>query len=610
MQTMIPEDLSGLNSEALDDLKTELHAEFDKALDENAEVALLTEIADAVDLVNGTLEIKANEAAEEEAAKDALKDRMNGEAELDAPSDAVDEDHTTAEAPADGDMSEPVEVAELEKEVVTASGKAPSARAVSDRSDKPDAPPADSLGLVITASADVPSFSNGQRIDRKDLATAMHARARGLGDSAGKGSRFNVASIQVPIAEHLIVRDGTTDAGDIMDEAVREVLAGKNAEALVASGGWCAPSETIYDTFGIESRDGLLDLPTIGVTRGGVQWPQYQGLAATAGSLWTWTNVTDLSGPQAITDLDVAAFTASATVTAHGYVTGQSVSITGTGVALLDNEYVITVVDANTFTFITTAADTTNATGTVQAIKNCLQIPCPTFDEARLTAEGLCVTHGNLMDRAYPEGTARFLDLVMTAHMHRLAAAQTAAIIASATAVTHAGATSDAAGELLDAIDLQVADYRSQYTMGLNSVLDCVMPAWVHGAVRASLAMRAGVSELAVTDGQINAFFTVRNIRPQFVTSYDALYRGATPAVAWPATCKILLYPAGGYLLADGGSIDLGVVRDSLLNATNDYTAAWSEQFYAVLQRGPAAREITVPTVVNGQTGGPQFVGA
>ena len=117
--------------------------------------------------------------------------------------------------------------------------------------------------------------------------------------------------------------------------------------------------------------------------------------------------------------------------------------------------------------------------------------------------------------------------------------------------------------------------------------------------------MRAGVDTLAVTDGQITGYFTARNVRPQFLAGYDALYRGATEAVAFPATSKFLLYPAGSYVKGDGGSIDLGVVRDSTLNETNDFTAAWSEQFYTTIQRGPSAREVTVTTSVDGITGGP-----
>jgi hypothetical protein len=63
---------------------------------------------------------------------------------------------------------------------------------------------------------------------------------------------------------------------------------------------------------------------------------------------------------------------------------------------------------------------------------------------------------------------------------------------------------------------------------------------------------------------------------------------------------SFLLYAAGSYVRGDGGTIDLGVVRDSILNATNDFTAAWTEQLYLVAQVGPDAREVTVAINVDG----------
>ena len=92
------------------------------------------------------------------------------------------------------------------------------------------------------------------------------------------------------------------------------------------------------------------------------------------------------------------------------------------------------------------------------------------------------------------------------------------------------------------------------------------------------------------------------------MTGQDPITTG-TALTAWPATTSFLLFPAGGYVAGDGGTIDLGVIRDSTLNATNDFTLAFTEQFMLTAQRGPAARSVTVATVVDGQTGGPEFVG-
>ena len=76
----------------------------------------------------------------------------------------------------------------------------------------------------------------------------------------------------------------------------------------------------------------------------------------------------------------------------------------------------------------------------------------------------------------------------------------------------------------------------------------------------------------------------------------------SAPATAWPATVLFLIFVSGAYVNLDGGRIDLGVMRDSTLNSTNDFTAAWSEQFFQVARRGPQARKYTVTLDVSGVT--------
>lgn len=605
-------------SDSLDEIATEdlisqvaeLRAEFTEKYDAEAPLAELNEIAAKIERYDAEIEQRELAAAADAAEREELAKRIApavSEDETEAEAVEVEADQESEAIPAEAE-TEAVEAEE--RELVTASAKRPSASAVARRTATPSAPATDDQPLVITASADVPGYANGQRLDRQGIATAFHARARGLGDSKGKGSRFSVATIETPIPAEFRVKDGTVESVDeVITAAVDSQLKGRDAEALVASGGWCAPSETMYDLFSVESRDALFDLPMIGVSRGGIQFPAYLGISAAAGALWTWTEGDDSGGTQAITDLDVNTGVATATVTDHGYSTGQTVTISGTGVALLDGTYSITVTGDDTFTFTTTAGDTTDEVGFATLIKGCLTIPCPTFTEARLEAEGLCITHGNLSDRAYPELTTRFVDLVMTAHMHRMSNAMLAKVIATAEAVTVTSVPTDAAGDILNAIDLQVADYRSEHLMGANVVLDMAAPQWFIEAIRSSLAMRAGVAAWNISNAEVVSYFTTRNVRPQFLAGYEPLF-DTTPATGWPATSKFLLMPAGGYVAADGGSIDLGVVRDSTLNQTNDFTAAWSEQFYTVIQRGPDAREVTVTTDVTGQTGGPQFIGS
>ena len=534
MQTVIPENIAEVSVEDIAKIEADLVAEFDALIDAGStDVATMTEIADAIEAIRAeqTARAEAEQAAIDAVA--ALSDRVHSADQADeivAESDPegdddADEAEATTEASDETTQSEATEAeaTEQERELVTASAdktpKAVAASAVARRSSKPEVAEAQPE-VVITAAADIPGFTSGANIDTLGMAKAMHAKARTLSNGSGF---IPVASINLPI-EHKVGADMAQNL-DVIAEATAP-------EALTAAG-WCAPSQNLYTLFGIDSGDGLLDLPTVQVTRGGLNVPNFIGVGEAAGALWSWTEADQ---------------------------------------------------------------------GDPESSKPCLYIPCPDFTDYRLKAEGLCLTNGNLTDRAFPELTSRFIALAINAHLHRLSGAMINDISLSATGVTMNAVASSAAGSVLHAIDLQVADYRSQYRMSVNSVLEAVFPLWAKELIRADFALRAGVLLTNVTDAMIDEHFAARKVRAQFVHDYQPLF-GVAAAVAFPTSMDFLLYPAGGYIKGDGGTIDLGVVRDSVLNATNDYTAAWTEQLYLVAQVGPDAREVTVNYAVDGVTG-------
>lgn len=526
MNTIVPEDITTASDEDLSALEADLVKEFDDLVDAgSADVATLTEIAEAVEAVRGEKNARVEAAAQAEEAVAALAERVRPSEEIvetaevaDAETEMIDE---IVEESTNPETAE-VEATEQESDLVTASAsntpKAPSARAVARRSATPEVAEAQPE-VVITAAADVPGFSGGAQIDTLGLAKALHAKARTLSNGSGM---VPVASINLPI-QHKLGADMAQNL-DIIEKATAP-------EALTAAG-WCAPSENLYTLFGVDSGDGLLDLPTVQVTRGGLNVPDFIGIGEASDALWSWTE-----------------------------------------------------------------ADTEDP----EATKPCLMIPCPSFTDYRLQAAGLCLTNGNLTDRAFPELTSRFVALAINAHLHRMSGLMIAEISGGATGVAVSAIASSAAGSILHAIDLQVADYRSQYRMSVNSVLEAVFPLWAKEVIRADFALRSGVLLTNVTDEMIDEHFRARKVRAQFVHDYQPLY-SAAPKTAFPTTMDFLLYPAGGYVKGDGGTIDLGVVRDSVLNATNDYTAAWTEQLWLVAQTGPAAREITVTYAVDGVT--------
>ena len=541
METTVPTDLTTVEAEALESTLADLIAEFDRMHDAGStDIAAMTEIAEHVEAIRTEIASRETTPAEAAQAIAALAEKIRpAETEVtDEPVATEDDEDDETEEEADEveaeteDTTHNTEVEETEaiteeRELVTAAGtptpKAPSARAVRAFSPAPEAPAAVGPEIVITAAADVPGVPTGAQIDLLTVARAMHDKARGLND---KSAYTPVARINMNFGNE--VGADLAHTLDVLDRV-------RNPQSLVAAGGWCAPSQNYYEIFQAEAGDGLLDLPTITVTRGGINVPSFYSVSDAAEGLWSWTEADDVS-----------------------------------------------------------AHDPTSPEGS----KACLRIPCPEFTDYRLAAEGLCITNGNLTDRAFPELTQRFVQLALNAHLHRLSAAMIADIVGTATGVTMGSVNATAAGSILNAIDLQVEDYKSQYRMAVGSVLEAIFPLWTKAVIRADLALRHGVALTNVTDAMVDDHFAARKVRAQFVHDYQALFNAAE-ATAWPSTLDFLLYPAGGYVRGDGGTIDLGVVRDSVLNATNDYTAAWTEQLYVVAQMGPAAREVTVNIDVN-----------
>lgn len=400
---------------------------------------------------------------------------------------------------------------------------------------------------VMVASADIPGFTQGGQIHDMDaLVAAMHARARTLPVAHGNGQRVHVAQMQRQYTHNLSIDSP-------VEEIQRVLTAATDPEVLIAAGGWCAPSEISYDFFNIACIDGLLDLPTVGINRGGLRWPtsaSFGDINALSGIVWTWNET-----------MDVAAATG----------TGQS--------------------------------------GT----KPCVRVPCPSYNEARLSCDGICVTVGNLTSNAFPELIANHLRLVEAIQAHYTNNRIIQNVVSQSTAVTDGGAaTQSTTAGILNAAALQAADYREKYAMCGGDVMEAVFPRWILENVREDLAKRMGVSDMmAVSNQMIAQWFDARNIRTQFVADWQVRTTGlgqSTPATIWPTSAQFLVYAPGTFVRGNGMTLDLGVVRDSTLNSTNDYTAAWMEECYLVAKKGHESRIVTVDVCANGTTGAANMV--
>lgn len=397
-----------------------------------------------------------------------------------------------------------------------------------------------SNSTTIVAAADIPGYGlGGQIVDMNGIADAVSRKGQILSENSGY-----VPVVQMRREWPVTLDENTTP------EQVEQLLRGvTDVDAMVAAGGWCAPSLPLYDLFNIAAADGMIDLPTVGVTRGGIRFPVSPMLSDVLGNVWLWTETND-----------IAAATGSPT-------------------------------------------------------KACYRVACPTFTEVRLDAHGICVTAGNLTERAYPETVRNYIKLVMDAHYHVMNQRKIAAVVANSTALTMASQSDGVAAPLLNAIELQAVDYREKFGMADDSVLEVVLPRWADALIRADVARRGGSpadANLNITDAQIMSWFDTRDVRVQWVADWQTRGAGAagtaTPGAtagltAWPSTLQFMLYAAGTHVIGDGGSIDLGVIRDSVLNATNDHTAAWTEEFFLTAKFGHESRVCTLPVTPDGAVG-------
>ncbi|MBC9729271.1 major capsid protein [Streptomyces sp. TRM68367] len=181
--------------------------------------------------------------------------------------------------------------------VVTASSslvRRPALNLASVRAQQPRVlpePPAP--GTTITAAVDVPGYTPGAPLDFGQVVTGIISRANAL-KTAGGGTG-QVISYRHPFSSNLVVTDsssapeGTTVAIAAQDQA--RLPQGD----LVASGGWCAPSETLYDITGVACPEMLWDAPEIQLSRGGLRY--YKPLSLDVSSLtWLHTESDDISG--------------------------------------------------------------------------------------------------------------------------------------------------------------------------------------------------------------------------------------------------------------------------------------------------------------------------
>lgn len=232
-----------------------------------------------------------------------------------------------------------------------------------------------------------------------------------------------------------------------------------------------------------------------------------------------------------------------------------------------------TIADIDTAITVVTAAQ--DAAGGSQAVKGCQHIECPPFVEVTVDVIARCLEIGNLTGRTYPELVAQWTELVMAAHSRTAEGLMLDAIKGYSTLVDHGpqyGATSTMLAGVLQA----AAGMRSRHRMARTSTFQGWFPAWIMDVLINDLE-NSQFDRFTYDRAGVEALLRSRGVNPTFYldeadgTDQIIAAQTAGDLLPFPAEAQWGIAPANSFMFVDGGTLDLGLVRDSVLNSTNDY---------------------------------------
>jgi len=287
----INDDLSGYSAEELTDLIAQANAALDElfSLDDPTD----EQVTEAEGIVAAIASLEAEQASRQQAhdvrtEKMAALKAQRVEAS-EQPSEDADEESDESDDDAAEDEDAPADEAQPVPVQAAAKPKATPRQTLARRTTRPKVPePVNNGRLVVTAAADVPDFAVGGGIDSiQSVGHATINRMRGFPEVYGiadaQMQKYPIASFRTEFPDDLIMDKGHDDQ-DVIDLAAKESrLPGGS---LVAAGGWCAPSETLYDFCTSVTTDGLVSLPEVQAKRGGIRYtqgPDFSALYAAVG---------------------------------------------------------------------------------------------------------------------------------------------------------------------------------------------------------------------------------------------------------------------------------------------------------------------------------------
>lgn len=543
-------DLTALSLDELSTLaaekKTALSALFDLDSpddDQVSEIVALDELLDGIDAELAARQTKASESASKlAAAKEKFAAREAAAAKKPEEPEVEPEVSAAVEPAADA-------IPEVEPEPVVAGGNARAKAAAANK--RPQVPAVEDKGpQVLIAAAAETGFASGSALSMQQVGEALVHRVRGMKRPTKATQGSDIPMQFYPAAKFEIEYPDELTVGAQSDGMEVASYAGTESRlpggSLVAAGGWCAPSENIYDLCDGETLEGLISVPEINVSRGGINFtkgPQFSDFYGTP-----WTN-------------------------GHGFLQTETEAIAG-------------------------------------ETKDCFELSCPDFTDVRLDAVGLCLKFPILTEAGYPELVKRYSTGALTAHQHRVSVEIINRMVALSGAaknyaVNGGAALGSAASDALAGLTIIANKRREEFRLAINASLEVVLPFWVKDVYKDDLGRRSGRNADAVSDAELKAHFDARHLAVQWVYGWQPLNTVATGtgALQYPTTYNALMYPAGTFVVGKANVIDLSAVYDAASLEVNTYTGTFTEQGLLVAEMCFDSDVVTLPTCAGGRTG-------
>jgi hypothetical protein len=250
--------------------------------------------------------------------------------------------------------------------------------------------------------------------------------------------------------------------------------------------------------------------------------------------------------------------------------------------------------------------DLTEAQVIADTAKTCVDITCPTFEEERLDAVGVCISSSLLTRRGYPERVAEFIRKVLIAHAHKMNVKVINQMVAGSTDATP-GAPNLVGLSVTDAIvgglTINAAAYRDRNRLAMDTILEAVLPHWVVQQVQLDILRRNGNATLGDARNLLRSLLAQHDIRVQFVYDWQPLQAcGAAIPVTFPDTVQFLLYKAGTWVKATSEVITLDTVYSQAQLVQNKYTALFTEEGLQVIKKCSDSVQGTIEVCASGAT--------